>query len=89
MPPVQTRRAKALAGFRTAPPLHEKQEDTRRSAGCRGWGIPSRLTTAQPGLGQIFFATSNEACAAPPGLGMFLTAYPPFSASHALASSVG
>ena len=31
MPPVQTRRAKALAGFRTASPLHEKQEDTRRS----------------------------------------------------------
>jgi hypothetical protein len=43
MPPVQTRRAKALAGFRTASP----------------------------------------------GLGMFLTAYPPFSASHALAFSVG
>lgn len=32
---VQTRRAEALPDFRTASPLHEKERDTRRGAGCR------------------------------------------------------
>jgi hypothetical protein len=44
---VQTRRAKALAGFRTAPPLHEKKKETPGEA---------------PGIEIIFDACEKRAC---------------------------
>src|SRR5258705_4829900 len=34
--PVQTRRADALAGFRSASPLHKRKRTPGRCAGCQG-----------------------------------------------------